>query len=285
MQYNVMNPNWYWDLPKLPAGVAKVDKALGYDDPSWSTANVAKVNAQQQQYANMLFDLYQPDILLLNERFTEWNTFTASLTKNKGYAIVETIASGHKICTNPILYKTSEFTLVKSGVFDYSTSSIANTDNDKEGYRVMTWAILKSKATGKSILVCNMHLQATNSTYTALQNAQFRVNQANAIADEIAKILSQNTSVKNLIVGGDMNSIRGVTRDEYEAQAGSAYDALLGRLIAKGLDVSHAYSSTDYGIDNFATMGCTVNQTGTDRSHWTDRVSDHCPIYADITLK
>ncbi len=279
MQFNVMNPNWYWDLPTLPAGVVKVDKTLGYNDPNWSTASVAKVNAQQKTYASLLFDLYSPDILFLNERFAEWNSFTASLTANKGYAIVGTTPAGHETNCNPILYNSAEFTLIKSGVFDFSTSSIANTDNDTSGIRVMTWAILKSNTTQKSILVCNMHLQAGDDS---VENYQIRKNQAIAVADQIATLLSQN-SISGLILGGDMNSKRNATRNDNEAAVGSAYDGLLSELASRG--VTHAYSSTNYGIDHLATMGCTVNKTGTYKGYLAGYISDHCPIYADFTLK
>ena len=280
MQYNVMNPNWYWDLPTLPAGVVDISKANGTDDPNWSTANVAKVNAQQQTYANLFLDLYQPDILALNERFAEWNTFTANLTAKKGYAIVGTVPSGHTTNCNPILYKTSKFSLVKSGVYDFSTTSIANTDNDTSGIRVMTWAILQSKTSGKKIAVFNMHLQAggiddTNNTY--------RKNQAIAVASQIKSILTQN-AVSNVILTGDMNSLHNGTRNDSEAAIGSAYDELLSKLSGT-TGITHAYTSSDTQIDHFAYIGCTINQKGTDISNWTNYVSDHCPIYMDITLK
>ncbi len=254
MQYNVMNPDWYWDLP------------INLSGPDVPAAD------QQREYASILVDLYNPDILLLNERFRVWNTYTNQLASSGKYKEISPIPSGHDTNCTPILYNSAKFTEVASGVFDYCRTSLKDTSEDFSGLRLMTWVILKEVGnTGneKSILVCNMHLHAVGND---AENQYIRETQARYIVEEVKRILTEYPC-ENVVLGGDMNATM-------LAENSKAYTILLN-----GLGLKDGLNNNTGLIDHLGYKGMTVNQYGRDTSELALYASDHNPIYIDVTLK
>ena len=274
MQYNVMNPDWCWDLP------------INLNPDGWGTAD-----AQQRRFVSFITDIYAPDILLLNERVEEWTPFTNALDASDKYAVVSPELEGHRADSgpnpiskfdgrvnelakfwstqdakgncNPIVYNEQKFELIKSGVFDTSAPSIDDTGNENAGMRCVTWAFLKEKGnTGneKVIAVFNTHLIPGDPV---AQQAQ-----APYILSMIQNIL-QNNSADCLMIGGDMNC---------KNEQGSAYYK-----IYTGLGWKNAVNISNK-IDLIATKGCTVNACFQDTSELSLYASDHKPVFIDITL-
>lgn len=129
-----------------------------------------------------------PDIILIQEG---WNSkgaqtsFYKTLNK-RGYAsdrpIEKHAGSGY---SNRVLYKTSKYKKLKSGVF-------ALPDNRRSS----AWVHLKSKKTGKEFYVVSTH----PSPYVS---SSVRVKSAEIINAQMKKINKKN---RTMIVGGDMNS-------------------------------------------------------------------------------
>lgn len=129
-----------------------------------------------------------PGVLLLQEGWNSGgsqNGFYESLTK-MGYGYDRTVeknaATGY---SNRVLYKTSLYKKVKSGLFKI--------DGDR---RSAVWALLKSKKTGKQFYVVSTH----PSPYVSLKK---RIRSVETINTTMNKI---NRKKLSIIIGGDMNS-------------------------------------------------------------------------------
>mgnify|MGYP002858369530 CR=1 FL=1 len=95
---------------------------------------------------------------------------------------------------NPIFYKTSRFNLLRSGTFWLSpTPAEPSYGWGAACRRIATWAILQDKATMKSIIVLNTHLDHVSE--------QARINGATLIKERLSRMNNELPAV----ITGDMN--------------------------------------------------------------------------------
>ena len=96
---------------------------------------------------------------------------------------------------NPIFYKKNRFNLLRSGTFWLSPNSEEPSLGWDAAYkRIATWAILQDKATMKSVVVVNTHLDHVG--------ALSRVNGASLIKERVSRM----TNELPIILMGDLNT-------------------------------------------------------------------------------
>ena len=112
-----------------------------------------------------LMEEYQPDIVGTQETTKSWNDYFKSYFKGT-YGMVGCSRNGRTATTgewNTILYRLDRFELVDSDTFWLSnTPDKASKVESSSLNRICTWALLKDKQTGKTILMANTHLDHTS---------------------------------------------------------------------------------------------------------------------------
>jgi len=108
-----------------------------------------------------LVEKYQPDIIGTQETTKSWNDYFKSYFKNE-YGMVGCSRDGRNATSgewNTILYRLDRFELLDSDTFWLSNTPEKKSVIDGSlCYRICTWALLKDKQTGKTVLMCNTHL-------------------------------------------------------------------------------------------------------------------------------
>lgn len=161
-------------IPELNGLPAKRDAAIKVmsqnlrcnDDPDGNS-----VDARARRFKKM-FEEYLPDLLGTQETTYKWNHYLERIAGD-GYAMVGCSRDGRDATTgewNTILYRKDRFELL-----DSDTTWLSYTPNDVskvEGAicnRICTWALLKDRLTGETILFANTHLDHSNDTVRAEQ--------------------------------------------------------------------------------------------------------------------
>lgn len=136
------------------------------DDPNGNSIG------QRARRFQKLFDEYQPDLLGTQETTQSWNHHLKKFGGNE-YGVVGCSRDGREATTgewNTILYRKDRFELL-----DSDTTWLSNTPNEAtkvEGalcLRICTWALLRDKLTGETILFANTHLDHSNDTVRSAQ--------------------------------------------------------------------------------------------------------------------
>ncbi len=168
-------------------------------------ANGNTVQARTQRFMKMLEE-YQPDLIGGQEYTYNWNTWLTKHTKKAGgegaldgYGIICCYRNGKNSTgdeANPIFYRLDRFELLESDTFWLSdtpekVSKVTNSDNN----RICTWALLKDKLTGETILFANTHLDHTTDTV--------RGEQAEFLMSYLAERIGQYTTY----LTGDFNCV------------------------------------------------------------------------------
>ena len=99
---------------------------------------------------------------------------------------------------NYILFRTDRFELEESGTFWLHGGDTEKIDKIEGALcnRICTWALLKDKVTGDTVLACNTHLDHSNDT--------IRTAQLTALFGELSYEISQTPT----ILTGDFNTLR-----------------------------------------------------------------------------
>lgn len=180
------------------------------DDPDGNS-----VSTRYDRFVQMLAD-YKPDVIGTQENGTNWMIRLEKLFKKMDdsgngsiykYGMVgESVEGAGKTGggRNTILYRMDRFELVETGTFWLSeTPEYASTLPRASHMRTCTWATLKDKQTGETILVANTHLDHTSSS--------FRLAQMNILLEYLSEKFSQYPCY----LTGDMNT--GSHSDTYAA--------------------------------------------------------------------
>jgi len=175
-----------------------------------------------------------PDVLLLQEAWNPNNGLTSFYTnlKNQGYT------EAHKNPTytgggysNRVYYKSSKYTQISAGDFSIP--------GEKRG---ATWALLKSKSTGKEFYVVSTHLSPFDTPAVRAKSAEV----INAQMDKL------NTKKKTIIVGGDMNTQPGEaakTAHTTFIQKGWTDAASAKKAVNKQYSTHNAFTKSNFNPD------------------------------------
>ena len=168
-------------------------------------ANGNTVQARAQRFLQMLEE-YQPDLIGGQEYTYNWNIWLTKHTKKAGgegtldgYGMINISrdgSDGRGDESNPIFYRLERFELLETETFWLSdtperVSKVEKSDN----YRICTWALLKDKLTGETILFANTHLDHTTDTV--------RGEQAEILMNYLARRVGQYTTY----LTGDFNCV------------------------------------------------------------------------------
>lgn len=136
---------------------------------------------------------YNPDVVCLQEIATEWYAYLHTVLPALGYTYVEVqvqtdtgvVPTYHSDASNPIIYKTDKFDLVKTGgtfVSEDGTSAGAKWDSVNRN-RTVNYAVLQSKATGNKFTVLSTHGILTGDI-AKIQHGNIAKNLANQLTEE-----------------------------------------------------------------------------------------------------
>lgn len=136
------------------------------DDPNGNSIG------ERARRFKQLFEEYQPDLLGTQETTASWNNYLKKFGGSE-YGMVGCSRDGREATSgewNTILYRKDRFELLDS---DTTWLSDTPTEASKvEGalcLRICTWALLKDKLTGESILFANTHLDHSNDEVRSAQ--------------------------------------------------------------------------------------------------------------------
>ena len=144
--------------------------------------------------------------------------------------------------------------MIASGVEDIET--YANTNN-----RCVTWAVLEDKATGELLTVFGTHYNPDGGE----TGERDRATQAQKTLDCIERVTAEYGGA--VVLMGDFNTTLGSDRFAYDILAKEYTDVLAG----KGID--HIF---------YDPTQLSVAQSRVESGRFTENVSDHMPIIADV---
>ena len=228
----------------------------------------------------MLVDLYQPDLMGIQEPTLEWmNEFRARFSDE--YGILGCSFMGHNATDgewNPILYRLDRFDVVDSGTFWLTdTPDQVSVVEGALDTRICTWAILTDKLTGKTFVFANTHLDHTD-------NDNVRIEQAGYLIDNLADKISQYP----FMITGDFNT----------TPSSNSYKKIVEVFNDARVDATDNLSNDQYTFDAY---GIAARRQIIDYIFYNDKVtanwyrvaydkfggfiSDHYGIFAEFNFK
>lgn len=242
---------------------------------SWG-GSPAKPRAKK--YIEML-NAYNPDVVGLQEMSDEWYSCIMN-NLPEGYKMLYPIKSGTHIFMTAMLYNENTLELIDSGDFKYQ-------EGENPRLRRVVWAVFKEKQSGKVFAVTNTHFSLIfdekNPSYADVMRSQ-----AAELTEFIYKLSEDNNCPVFSV--GDYNTMEDVPQAS-TVDIPEIYNTLSQKLtdtkyIAEnkicGDAVNYDYPSWDHiflygnaGIHTFSLLSY---------DYLTD-ISDHYPIFTDITLE
>jgi endonuclease/exonuclease/phosphatase family metal-dependent hydrolase len=250
--------------------------------------------ANRSDIASQIYALYNPDVLCFEETSTAFRGASSRLfTYLANNSYVEICYPNDGGTGNPIFYNKNVLKLLESG---YSKS--------RKGDKGTTWAVFEVISSGKVFGLTNSHFAAdTNAGEDPVLGNQYRVEDAKTLLGAVDTILKKYPGI-SVLIGGDFNcslnsdpyrtlTSAGLVNVHDVAAAASTVSPYHGTFTYDkengyyGLQSSLSEGTAEKAIDHImlAGTGIKVNVY----SVLTDRISattsDHCPHYADISLK
>ena len=296
----------YMSLSKLLKSVTVTDKTMSVtvDESKCLTFGSLKVSVMS---FNVFYDLSSklrnpddvivtvknknPDVFGLNEAGADW---IAKFKKDAEISAKYDCAEGKPAenasdaSYNPIFFDKAKLELVESGTKWLSkTPDRMSKDSDAKHYKILTYAILKDKASGTEFIYINAHLDGSNEADAQVALANVRKRQA-----EIVKSFAANYLFMPVIIGGDFNE-----------QPSSGVIAT----ITNGTRFKYCMTVADKKIDIGTTKKVTSNFTPCGNSildyifvttdcinvdlyeQYDNKIdgkysSDHLPVYTELTI-
>ena len=205
---------------------------------------------------------YSPDVLVLCEFFDQWRQKLPPLLENE-YTLVEGDRADGVSNRTPIMYKTDKFQLIDSGYTDIEKA------NGLINRRVVTWAVLKDKATGEKLVVFGTHLSSAQNP----EGEADRIAEIKKIRTVIETVTANHTD-GHVILMGDFNSYVGSSAyNSIETETG------LTNVIKT---LASAMKTVDYVFldDTMTSENIILNY-----NNQTEFGSDHRPVVCDVKLK
>lgn len=255
------------------------------------TDGKSPISQRNMQNAELILT-YLPDIVGLQEcspAARSGKTGIIKLLSAKYTEVPVTFTNKYNNNYTPLLYRSDRLTLIEGGYHLYSGLNDADSKS-------VTWGVFRDNASGKVFGAASTHLWWQSGT----ESDEARELQANELDAIVTQIREKHDC--DVIVFGDFNSTpttkgcgtlisKGYVSAQLKADntdsirthhAYPTYDADLG--LWTGFSMPNG--SSDRSIDH-------ILVAGTSQIHTFDVVtdiiallsSDHCPIYADITLK
>ncbi len=242
------------------------------DDGNGNDVKDRKVRLKQ------MIEQYSPDLIGTQETTSTWNNIMSSYFGAE-YGMVGCSRDGKDAKTgewNTVLYKKSRFDLIDSDTFWLTdTPAVKSRVDGSLCNRICTWALLKDKITGKTVMMCNTHLDHGEESV--------RTKQAKCLMNYLKKYIGKYP----IFLTGDFNTFS--STDAYRTIDEKFDDSKKGA-IANTSSVGytfHSYGSTQKEIDfcffdaNFAE----ALEYHVISDKYNGYVSDHYGLFADFILK
>lgn len=223
-----------------------------------------------------VMDIYDPDIVGLQEVSSEWSNIILSKMGGEYAYVHQNTPDGKFVNLSTIIYRKDRFTLISDGL-QYLNPQGPN------HIRLVTWAILKDKQTGDSFAFFNTHW---DPSYTQHHTDNI---------DIVNKVMADNPNVKYAFSTGDYNTKpgsvpytaflakTGLVNSRDVARASGTLKNDLGGCAKIGVNKEEV--TTTGPIDHiFITKNIKVLSYETVIWNAVHHVSDHSPKYADIVF-
>jgi len=286
--------NWTGD-GKTPADLQKTGALRVMYQNVWGYLNTDGSNpvANRSDMASQIYEAYQPDVLCLQEAGSAFWNASATLTKWLSANSYNEIHYTDGGTGNPIFYNSKTLKLLDSGNI-----------KAQRGVKSTTWAVFQDLSSGKIFGVINSHFAANSDAgdNTELANS-YRIADAEDILRATETILAKHSGI-SILAGGDYNCAPG--SDPYKKLLGAgyvnvrdtaqtastvtAYHGSYQYYTDRGyyeLAVAASEGTAERAIDHIMTRGdgMIVHRYSVLVDRISATTSDHCPHFADITIK
>lgn len=231
--------------------------------------------------AKMFFETvntYQPDVIGVQEVSDQWYN---CLMRNKGcYKMLYPISTGALMRMTALMYNADTLNLIDKGQMKYDEGNDAR-------LRRAVWGIFESKETGKQFAVVSTHFDCIRENEEELM-LSYMETQTRQIY-EISESIKAEYGVPVFCVGdfNAMNSGEGVNPimdapEVYEALCKTLTDT---RLVAQEKANGDALEADAPTLDHIFLNGeAQINRYAIVSPQVLSEMSDHYPIFADVTL-
>ena len=231
-----------------------------------------------------IMDAYSPDVVGLQEVSSHWSDQILEEYGGEYAYVYKKTPDGKFVNLSTIIYKKDKFDLIDKGLQYFSY-------NGPNQIRLVTWVILRDKATGKQFAFFNTHWRFQESDGTDKE----RQSHAAENAEIINKVMADHPDVKYAFSTADYNTDRVdplclnflknanlVDTIDLAKEAGTLKNEVGG---SGTLGMSRLELKGGRTIDNiFCTNNVQVLRHETILWNCVEHVSDHSPKYADIVL-
>ncbi len=275
----------YIEIASAPLSDGAELRAMTYnilvEYPSWNT--YLTVEMRSEAFKSVI-DIYEPDIVGVQEVSELWDKeFLRTICDRYEFIYMNT-PDGKFINLSTIIYKPSKFELINKGLQYYSY-------NGPNKIRLVTWAILKDRATGKQFAFFNTHWCFNKP---AINDAE-RKSHSEENAVIINNVMAAHPDVKHAFSTADYNTLK---EHEYSlnfmknANLVNSFDLAKEAGTLKndnggcgGFGVSRRNKIGGGYIDNIYVTD-TMDILSYETIVWnaTEHVSDHSPKYVDVVL-
>lgn len=238
---------------------------------------------------------YMPDVVGFQECNSEMHGLVIQKLKDSYTLAQRTHESGTLIYT-PIIYLTEKYTQIDSGV-EWLDSRYTGTNT-----KCIAWVVLKSKETGKTFAVVNMHGAVISTSYKGFETMpagerstlvnQWRVDNVRQMLDIRTAIQTKHGNIAVMFIGdfnfnSDSDAYRatkaaGLTEAEVSATGKkttgfASYSGTAGVAPGTGKSIDHVF----YHPDEATALRHHIARNEV----YEYSASDHCAVWADIALK
>ena len=241
--------------------------------------------AERFERFKLLLAEYQPDIIGTQEHGTNWSIRFEKLFKQLGegdaiykYAMVGESSDGvgRNGGKSSIMYREDRFELIDTNTFWLSeTPNIVSTVHGSGHNRICTWALLKDKLTGQTILAANTHLDNSNDR---VRTEQITI---------LLNLLSEVVGDYPVYLTGDFNAH--VNSGAYEVAAAQMQDARRTAWVDRStVDGTYHGYSTRWAMEIdfvFCNEKSTPVQFEIISKDYGGFVSDHYGVIAEFVLE
>ncbi len=236
--------------------------------PGWGCEKVRnpEVEVRRELIASMILAA-EPDAVVLCEMFEKWSAQLPPLVEHKYECVAWNRVEDEYSNRTPIIYNKHRFELLEGG---YENIAIKKTKNR----RVVTYAVLKERATGNKLIVFGTHFESILKDNTPAENEEARMAQVALLKAVVDGVLSRHEGA--VAITGDFNT--GPRKPDHRA-----YDTLLSTLC----DYENAVGKNPIvSLDQmFIAKNSEIVSALIDTSRWVPFASDHKPVICDIKVK
>lgn len=232
--------------------------------------------AQRYEAFKSVIDIYDPDVIGLQEVSSQWSEKILNEMGDEYSYVHRNTPDGKFVNLSTIIYKKDKFKMIDSGLQYFNPQG-------PNHIRLVTWAILEDKQTGKQFAFFNTHW---DPSYTPHHTDNIAV---------VNDVMSSHPNVKYAFSTGDYNtrpgsdpynaflSKTGLVNSMDVAKAAGTLKNEFGGCAKIGIDKETV--TTSGPIDHiFITKNISVLSYETVIWNQVHHVSDHSPKYADVVL-